>query len=313
MMSLKDLFDKTKKEVVYEFYKKIVKNYKKYKSVTKAVMYNEILNSYYEDPEIILRMSSVEEISILKSLVFEEEIVKNDGYIEYLLFENLKKNFLIMEDDKFYIPEDLINYVKMAINVYDEKEYSWYDIIDSAIVGFVRIYNALSVTKMVELLNDYNTKFDVKSLKSYINSSLKFKNIVRIKRHLGKYYVVSLENLFYKDIIGFKLIFTKKNYRLEEIISIGKYKINLFKEPIFQFLSFLERYLQTESIDKIINKLVTYTGIEIHNTKELKAIAENDEVLYKEMLKVLPYFPVWLSKEDFDTFERIMKERNNIG
>lgn len=121
MMSLKDLFDKTKKEVVYEFYKKIVKNYKKYKSVTKAVMYNEILNSYYEDPEIILRMSSVEEISILKSLVFEEEIVKNDGYIEYLLFENLKKNFLIMEDDKFYIPEDLINYVKMAINVYDEK------------------------------------------------------------------------------------------------------------------------------------------------------------------------------------------------
>ena len=83
MMSLKDLFDKTKKEVVYEFYKKIVKNYKKYKSVTKAVMYNEILNSYYEDPEIILRMSSVEEISILKSLVFEEEIVKNDGYIEY--------------------------------------------------------------------------------------------------------------------------------------------------------------------------------------------------------------------------------------
>ena len=110
-----------------------------------------------------------------------------------------------------------------------------------------------------------------------------------------------------------KLIFTKKNYRLEEIISIGKYKINLFKEPIFQFLSFLERYLQTESIDKIINKLVTYTGIEIHNTKELKAIAENDEVLYKEMLKVLPYFPVWLSKEDFDTFERIMKERNNIG
>ena len=26
-MSLKDLFDKTKKEVVYEFYKKIVKNY----------------------------------------------------------------------------------------------------------------------------------------------------------------------------------------------------------------------------------------------------------------------------------------------
>ena len=24
-------------------------------------------------------------------------------------------------------------------------------------------------------------------------------------------------------------------------------------------------------------------------------------------------FSVWLSKEDFDTFERIMKERNNIG
>ena len=231
MMSLKDLFDKTKKEVVYEFYKKIVKNYKKYKSVTKAVMYNEILNSYYEDPEIILRMSSVEEISILKSLVFEEEIVKNDGYIEYLLFENLKKNFLIMEDDKFYIPEDLINYVKMALNMYDAKEHSFKDVTDSVLLGLTRIYNCLEINEYTNMLAKYFINILPHDLKVYIAANPKIKNKISLIKYKKKEYIISLEYFQYKSVLELSKDYYKyPEYSLESVISIGKYKINLFNK-----------------------------------------------------------------------------------
>ena len=95
-MRLKDYLLKEKKEKVYAFYQGIIKKAKDYDKVTRLEMYQEILSFYHDDPEEIFRLCSMEEIHILKNLIEEPLEKRENGYIDYLLFRNLKQNYLIL-------------------------------------------------------------------------------------------------------------------------------------------------------------------------------------------------------------------------
>lgn len=316
MLTLKEYFNKSKKEDIYKFYSKLYQNPKDYHKITRNEMYNNIVSMYLEDPEIILKLCTIEEIDILKNLINDNKLTKNNGYIEYVLLNNLKNNYLILESDEYYIPEDILNYVKMALNILDEAEYSLKDVTDSVLIGLIRIYNTISIEQLHELLPVYSISITINILRKYILESPKLKELITIVKYKKKEYVISLENCCYKDILNIIREDIKlKKYTLEEVISIGKYKINLFKEEVFNFLCFLETHLDPIYIDIIINELTIYMGFDINDNNTLKLIADNIEELYLELKKVVVYLPIWIYKgNDLSSLNqnKILPDKNSL-
>ncbi len=296
MITLKKHILTTKKQYAYSFYTKVNPQPKIYEKITREEIYNYLISSFIDDPEIILRLCTVEEINILKQLLETNIPNKNLGYIEYLLLENLLKNNLIFQNEtEYYIPKDLINPIKMAINIYNEEEYSLKDVIESALLGLIRIHNVIEINTYLEYLNTYNIIFTIKDLKNYLISSTRLKDKLLIIPYQKKEYVISLEYPYYKDILNLKNPhFKAKHGSLEELISIGKYKINLFQKEIFNFLSFLEAHLEPQYINLIINDLIIYMGFNLNNIEILHSICDNIPPLEQEVTKSLPFFPVWI-------------------
>ena len=291
MISLKELFNQEKKENIYTFYKRICVKPPKYNDITRQDIYRNLIKLYIDDPEIILRLCNMEEINILKNLLEQPLPKKNNGYIEYLLLNELLSNYLILEDHEcYYIPDDLINPIKMAMNLFNEEEYGLKDVTDSVLLGLLRTHNVLTLDEIIKYLQEYNIIFTIPSLKEYLKNSLRNNNKIALKKD----YLISLEYNYYKDVISLKKDIAPIHGRLEEIISIGKYKINLFKEPIFNFLCYLESHLNPKYIDLIIDDLIVYAGFDLDEEETLKAIANNIPELYTKLQAIIGYFPVWI-------------------
>ncbi len=294
-MLLKDVISKDLKENVYAFYQIIEAHPKDYDKITRMDIYSEILSCYRKDPEIILQMCSMEEIQILKKLLDEPILKKENGYIDYLLFQNLREHYLVLlEEQKYFIPDDLINYVKMAINLLDEKKYNILDVMDSVILGIARIYNVLLVDSFLEIITTYCKEFEAVNIKEYINSHPRVKDKVEIVRYQKKVYLVSKEYYYYKDVLKLRKSLNKNYYSLEEVLSFGKYKLNLFQEEVLYYLNFLEIHLDSKSIDLLVHDLVFYCGFQINDDAMLLEICDQIGDLYKETKKIVFYFPNWL-------------------
>ena len=295
-MKLKDTLLKTNKKQVYAFYQKIWEYPKAYEAVTRNDIYRNIISLYKEDPELILSLCSMEEIHILQKLLEENVKKQENGYIDYLLFTNLQNNFLIyLNNGEYAIYEDLVNYVKMAMNLLDEKAYAIEDVMDSVLIGLVRVYNAISLNDVMALLQSYAIYFDESSLKRRIKKQAKLKNKIAIVRYKKEVYLVSLEFFYYKDVLSLRKSFKMANYTLESMISYGKYKLNLFQENILNFLNFLEVHLDPASIDLFLNDLIFYCGFDINNKEILyNNVCDGIEALYKEVANVIAEFPVWI-------------------
>ena len=297
-MTLKEYITKEDKLEVYNFYRRLKEKPKDYESISRLEMYNEIINTYKEDPEVILKLLTSEEIHCLKSLVNEKEVHDNYGYLEYVVVTNLKTNYLILkENNNYYIPKDILNYIKMALNMFDEKSYSFKDVTDSVLLGLSRIYNVVLLEDFINLLAKQYINMVPKDLKKYIEANPKICDKISVIKYQKQEYVISLEHYYYKDILSLRKNYYKYNdYSLESVISIGKYKLNLFKEEVFNFLNFLECHLEPKYIELIVNDLVVYCGFDIRDEETLNNIADNIADLIVEIKKALCYFPIWIYK-----------------
>ncbi len=318
MKTLKEYIKNSKKEEIYDYYKIIVSKPKIYEQVTRNEMYEAIIALYKEDPEEILKLCMLEEIEILRMLLKENNHINNGGYIEYIMYKNLRSHLLILDDeetDMQYIPSDLINYIKMALNLYNEEVYSLKDVTDSVLIGLIRIHNTIKLIDLVTILPIYYVNMTMKTLKEYINHNPKLKDKIKIIRYQKEEYVISLEYYYYKDIIKLQnKNFKYKSYTLESVISIGKYGMNLFKEELFKFLSFLEMHLHPKYILSVIEEIVIYCGFDMNSETTLKSIADNIDELYKEITSVTNYFPIWIyNGNDQDSLKEniILPDKND--
>ena len=294
-MSFKSRTLNEKKEQVYAFYQRINKKREPYDKITRNDIYHNIISLYKRDPEIITRLCTIEEINILRKLLDGSIKKQENGYIDYLLFQDLKDNYLIvLENNEYSIPDDLLNYIKMALNLLDEKTFSITDVTDSVILGLSRIYNCLETSIFIETLKNYYINYEIPNLKDYIENNPKLNNKLKIIRYKKKEYITSLESPYYKDVLELHKNFKQKEYTLESVISIGKYKINLFQEELFQFLNFLEIHLNPESIDLFLNDLIFNAGFDINSENLLLQICDGIKELFNETLKVIPLLPAWI-------------------
>lgn len=295
-MKLKDILTKESKDQTYDYYTKIVENYKDYEKVSRSKMYAEIIDTFKNHTEIILDMCSIEELDILKKILNDEKVFDNHGYLEYLLVKNLESNYLIIKNNnEYHIPEDIVNYIKMALNIFDSNSYK--DVTECLILGLIRINNCLEIKEFSSILADYNLYIMPKDICKYITNNYILKDKLKIVKYSKKEYIVSLENYYYIDVIN--LInnnYKRKKYSLESVISIGKYKINLFDEGILKLLNFLECHLEPKYIDMIIGDLVIYAGFNLNDDKALKNISDNITELYEALKEAVDYFPIWIYK-----------------
>ena len=198
-MKLIDYIKKESKEALYAFYTRIIKDPKRYDKITKIAMVNNIIDEYKKNPEIILSLCSIEEINILKNFINENNH-ENNNYIEYLLYKNLTNNYLLNKNNnKYEIPSDILNYIKMAINLLNEEELSYIDVMDYAILGLIRIYNIISVETLKVLLTEYNISFKI-NIKEYIKNNPKLNYLIGTTKIKNTEYIYSKEYPYYKDI-----------------------------------------------------------------------------------------------------------------
>ncbi len=321
MRTLKEYFKENKKEVGYNLYKRVVMKAEDIDNITKDEIYDSVIASYKNDPDIIINMGTVEEVSILKRLLNEDLKKQNNGYLEYLLIKNLKDNLLVFEDkDKYFIPLDLVNPIKMAINIFDEATYMYKDVSDSVMIGLIRIYNVLEVKEFKDILFSYNILLDDISIPEYIRINDRVRKYMRVLKYKDNMYVVSTEYEGYKDILAIRSnIKIRPNYVLQEVISVGKYKMDLFKECIFEFLSFLEQHLEQRYIDFIIDDVIVYAGYDAHSEKLIKSMASDISVLEQAIKEVVPYFPCWfyygnsLNEIEKEISSRNVQKKSNVS
>ncbi len=314
MTSLKEIFKSHKKEEIYNYYQRFNSTPKEYSKITREEMYKYIYDVFRQNPEVITQMGTIEEVNILKRLIAEEPVRPTNGYLDYLLLNNLKENYLIYEENnQYYIPTDIFNFVKMALNIYNEQEYTYHDISDSVIIGLIRMHNVLTLNNFLEYLKKYNIILDAKTCKSYINNNMRLNKLIAIIKYQKQDYIISLEFNYYKDVLNLSQNnLPRPPYTLEEMISMGKYNLNLFKEEIFNFLGFLESHLEPQIIKLFLNDLYVYAGFDINNNEALNNIAGNIPELYKEVLLVINSFPCWIyngnSIKELDMLEKAVKE-----
>lgn len=297
MMTLEEYFLKESKEKIKCFYEKIVSPKTHKEDLTKVEMYKRIINTLKEKPEIIFEMCTIEELEGLKELINEKELYDDRGYLEYVTVKDLKDNYLVLKDKSYYIPKDIINYVKMALNILNEEAQAFKDIISSVIIGLVRIYNVIPFNDFSNMLSRYYISIDLKNLKNYFKYNSKINSKVGIKTIKGTLYIYSQEYLYYSDVLKERK--EPSNYyfySLEEVICIGKYKINLFNKETLDFLTFLENHLDPIYIDNILDEIIVYSGFWLEDDFLLRKIADNIDELYTEIKKVLLYLPIWLNK-----------------
>ncbi len=296
MKTLKEIFKESKKEDIYNYYLRFVTNPKEYNKITREEMFDCIFKIFKETPEVITTMGTIEEVNILKRLINEEEVKETNGYLDYLLLKNLQENYLIYEEEKhYYIPKDIFNYVKMALNIYNEQEYTYHDISDSVILGLIRMHNVLSIDDFINYLRSYNIILDKATCKNYLKNNIRLNNLIGVVKYKKQDYIISLEYNYYRDILNLKTNdLPRPTYTLEQMISLGKYNLDLFKEDIFNFLSFLEGHLEARIIKLVLDDLRIYAGFDINNLTVLKNISGNINELYLKVVNVINFFPCWI-------------------
>lgn len=295
-MTLKEYILTCNKKECYDFYVKLSSKPKKYNQVTRNDIYTWIISLYHADSEIILKLCSTEEINVLKKLLDENIHKRENGYIDYLIFNSLSHHFLVLaNEEEYYIPSDIKNYVKMAINILDEAEYSKLDVTISAILGISKIYNTISLSNALSILREYAIFYDdIKAFKKEIASNIKLRENIAVVRHNKEEYLVSLNFFYYKDVLKLRNDLPVAKYSLEELISFGKYNLNLFDENILHFLNFLELHLTPPNIEIFLREIIFYCGFDINNESVLLKICDGIEELYLETKKVISYFPIWI-------------------
>lgn len=169
-----------RKEYVYEEYTKIVDNYKEYDKITKVKMIKTIYE-IYSDYQNIISLCTSRELKYLRSLLNpsqEEDELTTEDLILYWhdeskskeAAERLKKykekkekvaweektlrdKFLITMDNKnnkYVIPEEIIDSVKQAIKKVKWKEQKKIDELNELIVGYMKIQGACLLTTLIE-------------------------------------------------------------------------------------------------------------------------------------------------------------------
>ncbi len=267
-MKIMDEIKYYNKEFVFEQYTRIILDYKDYEKITKVKMLEEIYK-IYSDYKNIIEICTTRELKYLKMIlkdevISEDELLKNRLNDKHYKYEYewerniLKDKFLIyFHHDKTVIPEEIIDYVKLAINNVKWSEKKTQDDLNEILVGYCKTQGSIMLNTATSFLSGI-TGIQEDSIRNHI-----------VNNRLFRYYVyITFKNF---DTIGkdIPLLVHQDYYGIEE---------ELHEQRKLQGLA------GSKKIDIRDYKILFYNDFNINNPKIKKFLYE---------LESLPFF--WFS------------------
>lgn len=141
-MKIKDLLKIKSKDDVYDYYTRIIRDFKNYEKITKSKMSDEISNFYKSDYNNIINICTSKELKFLETGINKssfESLIDDKHFLEHFFeMDTLVKKCIIGhdEDGDLVIFDDIIQNVKKAVQNVNWKEKKKKDKINEILVGF---------------------------------------------------------------------------------------------------------------------------------------------------------------------------------
>lgn len=237
-MKLMDFSKMFNKSSVYNEYLNVFNIECNYDRITKSKMIAQIIEYYKNNPNEIVEYCSYDELKLL-SKVSNKKIKK---YKFDNLYRKLAERFLLLpEKDLFDVPDELKDAVKIAVKDIDYKKIEKRDIINSRIIGLMKLYGVIHIDMLVDMYNHYYDDYkNFYECKNYILNSFYLRHYIFIDGDICEYndyynYVeYILDNII--DDIGFKY------FEKEEIESISKSKYNIDDKYVNKIEKIFNKY-----------------------------------------------------------------------
>ncbi|MGI6329375.1 MAG: YecA family protein [Bacilli bacterium] len=312
-MKLKELLRNYQKKQIYFNYCFLKKEPKEYQKITKYQIILDIYEMYNSNPDFIKDICSTEELLLLKKILKGEveNIVitkKEETYERYNLLNSLEQKFLLsldFFDPKIKVPEEIEKSIKIALKNFNKEELKERDELRYLIVGLIRTYFLLTRDEFFQYFSEYYSLSYV-DLNNYIDNNLYFKRFIT---KLPDDYYLSKEYEIYLEVITNER--KKKNssffhlYKKEELISVGKNRINLEDEDINKFYNFLLKKIKgniilEHSIDYFIEIAIAFDIKNVTKYLEfiLSFITDEKEIsnaMLQIIIKAYNKFPNWIN------------------
>ena len=163
-MNIKEYCKNIRKEGIYEFYLNVVDQPKKYQSISRVKMLEEMIHTYmYHGLETYINYY---ELNALKHLIHNNYRKDEENIYRDLINRGLVVfNWSIGE--KFVILDELKDFIKDEIDKIDEKNLKKRIKDDELVKGIIKAYGALSDEDLQLCLKHYHVKSDFYHIRYY--------------------------------------------------------------------------------------------------------------------------------------------------
>lgn len=219
---MNQLINRFDKEQLYYHYLIIVgyNNAKEYKNITKVKMIEAIIETFINDPNIMLKTIEIDVIRELKAIINGSKILEIKDLSETYNSTVLQKLFALdIIADNLIIRDDIKTIINNLEITLEDEEYSFYKLV---VQGMILAYGAISFNSINSIYND-NRPNKYKHLKSL--------NIEELQYFLDELFYSSYE--VYTDALvhdkfdefNLKLVEINKTYDLQYYRDLYEYKV----------------------------------------------------------------------------------------
>lgn len=170
-MKLKDEVKNFDKERLFDTYTRIVSDFKDYDKITKSKMLDEIFE-VYSDYHNIIDICTVRELEYLKLVLENNEEIYNEQKYRWEISQLARKH-LIFRLPKINIPEEVYDFVCLAIKNIDWSLVRENTRINEVLIGLCKVYGELQADVLVQL-GSALLKVDTDRLIKHVSSNKLF-------------------------------------------------------------------------------------------------------------------------------------------
>lgn len=278
-MRMHDLINSYEKGYVFEYYSRIVKEFKNYEKITKTKMLDEVYK-VYDDSYNIIDICTTRELRYLQK-VLNNKVPKNssdyptDKY--YFEVRTLQNKFLL--DSEKNIPDEVITKVKEALKEVNWTEKKQIDELNELLVAYIKVEGVILLSSACEYVSAISG-VDIQTIWEHV-----------LDNKLFNYYVF----ISVKDIEGvgeqLPLAVYQEFYDIQDEIEQERGKQELFgsillNQKLAKTLFYNDFDIDNPKIKKLIDEIVQLPLNFYHSLKMIRryAVLNKDRELLKFML-----------------------------
>ena len=150
-MTLKESLEEFNKELLFDYYIRIIPNHKRYTRTTKEQMKDKILQEY-KNYNNIIDICTTRELKYLNLLIENNNNLPYNFKYDWEINSLDEKLIIVYDDEQIYIPENLLNIVKQALDKVNWNTIKEKDKINELAIGLFKVYALLPTKKLIDIL-----------------------------------------------------------------------------------------------------------------------------------------------------------------